>query len=108
MAKTTAERQAEHRKKRDVTVESLRNEIEGLQAEVASLKRQLSEARKGEMVVPRLAPGIFMETPAGPVMGRRARASEVAASQNANKYTMSPHGPRCQGICCRGRLLASE
>lgn len=64
---------------------------EELLAEVAALKRQLAEARKGEW-------------------DARVRSKEIvpmgepvasAKSQNANKATMTPHGPRCTCWGCR-------
>ena len=86
---------------------------EALAAEVASLKRQLAASRA--VVVP------TADSSNLPVDERHARTrggftgpdmvafgrqfernvTAIAASQNAHKATMTPHGPRCQGICCR-------
>ena len=92
---------------------------EALAAEVASLKRQLSAARA--VVVPAAdATNLPVDERhartrggfTGPDMvafGRQFERNIIAASQNAHKATMTPHGPRCQGICCRSaRAEAGE
>ena len=74
-------------------------EMERLQLDQARLKQELSEARvrSGEMI---LMGSRSEGSPSGRSM-EKVIPGAVAASQNANKHTMTPHGPHCQGVCCK-------
>ena len=81
MAKTNAERQKAYR--------SLRNGRNGGCAECAALRNEVEALKRQQ--AGRGSPG---EQPA------RLEAGELAASQNASKATVTPHGPQCQCIFC--------
>lgn len=82
---------------------------ESLAGEVSSLKRRLKEANEKLEALGR-APA-----PAGEDLDRTERhlearraVTDYASSQNASKATVTPHGPRCQNVCCRSaRAMAA-
>ena len=71
----------------------LRMDVERLKGELAKAHEEPGRGRAGERL-----------TGARVMMGQREIAKTVgrAAGQNESKATVTPHGPRCQGLCCRG------
>ena len=74
---------------RESRLATLIRENESYRAEIASLKRRLADR-------PAEARAVAVD-----VGFRSERIPSIAASQNASKATVTPHGPRCTCIGCR-------